>query len=254
MARVVVITVLIAVLVSGCMGPPQEKMPGEWFADGLKHAEQGDVDDAIADFTEVIKLDPKSTAAYYHRGQLHRRNGEIELAKADFDEVLRLDPNHAPARHARAEIYRSFQDFGKADSEDQRAAHQKGFFYYMTMGRRASDQGDYQRALRNYKEAFRLKPRSPEVLNDLAWLLATCPDSRIRDGKKAVDHGFQAALLTGWKDASVLDTLAAAYAEDGRFEDAVKTANKALTLAKANVELRSRLALYERGQPFRVRR
>jgi tetratricopeptide (TPR) repeat protein len=95
--------------------------------------------------------------------------------------------------------------------------------------------------------------------NNLAWLLATCPDASVRDGAKAIELAQQAVKLSGGKDPGFLDTLAAAYAEAGHFFQAVETARKALVLAKQQKQqllvhsLRARIALYEAGKPFRER-
>jgi tetratricopeptide (TPR) repeat protein len=82
---------------------------------------------------------------------------------------------------------------------------------------------------------------------------ATCPDAKYRDGKKAVDDGKRACELTAWRDAHALDTLAAAYAEAGDFQNAVKWQEKAVALypASSKSELRSRLDLYKAHKPYR---
>jgi len=103
---------------------------------------------------------------------------------------------------------------------------------------------------------LQIKPDSPEVLNNLAWLLATCPDAHIRDGVQAVKYAERACELTHTNVTILVGTLAAAYAEAGRFDDAMATAQKACALASAageqdllqkNQEL---LALYLKHQPY----
>jgi tetratricopeptide (TPR) repeat protein len=100
-----------------------------------------------------------------------------------------------------------------------------------------------------------LRPDQPHILNNLAWLLATCPLAAVRDGAEATAHAQRAKQL--WGDVpEVLDTLAAAYAEAGRFPDALATARRALELAqrqnnRASVDaLKGRIALYEVGKPY----
>ena len=100
-------------------------------------------------------------------------------------------------------------------------------------------------------------PDHPYLLSNLAWVLATCPEASARNGARAVELAEQARRLSGDKDPVLLGTLAAAYAEAGRFADAVATAQRALELvcAQANTAqtetLRARLELYRSGSPFR---
>jgi hypothetical protein len=93
----------------------------------------------------------------------------------------------------------------------------------------------------------------------LAWLLATSPDASLRDGTRAIELAWRAAQLTGGRDVKVLDTLAAAFAEAGRFPEALAAARRALEMAtRRNLpevaqELRRRLTLYEAQRPFHER-
>ena len=117
-------------------------------------------------------------------------------------------------------------------------------------------QGEFAEAAGHYRAALRLQPEAPEILNDLAWLLATCPDARIRDGVQAVGLAEHACKLTDYRQTVMMGTLAAAEAEAGRFDDAISMAQKACALAsesghqellKKNQEL---LALYQKHQPY----
>jgi hypothetical protein len=94
-------------------------------------------------------------------------------------------------------------------------------------------QGKIQEAIDHYHEAIRSNPDQPEVLNNLAWLLATCPDPRFRNGAEATQLAERACEITGYKKTIFVGTLAAAYAEAGRFDDAFTTAQKACALAEA---------------------
>jgi hypothetical protein len=92
--------------------------------------------------------------------------------------------------------------------------------------------------------------------NSLAWLFATCPEALLRNGGRAVELAQQAEQLSGGRHPEILDTLAAAYAEAGRFPDAVTTAGQALHLAEAQTnavladDIRTRLKLYEANSPY----
>lgn len=108
-----------------------------------------------------------------------------------------------------------------------------------------------------YRIALRLKPDWPPTLNGLAWLLATSRDPRLRDGREAVRLAERACQLTGYREATILDTLAAAYAEAGHPEDAVRIATAALVLAHRTGQhelagaITTRLNLYRSGRAFR---
>jgi len=95
-----------------------------------------------------------------------------------------------------------------------------------------------------------------EMVNTLAWILATNADSMIRNGKEAVLYAEMACKDTGYKEAAILDTLAVAYAEAGRFQEAVITAQKAIEKAEKSQdksvveEMKKRLQLYQSGKAY----
>ena len=86
---------------------------------------------------------------------------------------------------------------------------------------------------RHLQDVVSLAPDSPTILNDLAWLLATSPDPALRDGQNAVRFAEHGCALTGSKNPTLLSTLAAAYAEVGRFSDAINKGEEALSLARS---------------------
>jgi Flp pilus assembly protein TadD len=112
-------------------------------------------------------------------------------------------------------------------------------------------------AILHLREAVRLKPDWLEALNNLAWLLATQPDDKLRNGAEAVRLATRAVELTRTNNPGALDTLGAAYAEVGRFSDAVQTAEEAAWKARASgqidlsVQLTERMKLYQAQRPFR---
>jgi tetratricopeptide (TPR) repeat protein len=114
---------------------------------------------------------------------------------------------------------------------------------------------EYDKALADLTEATTLNPNDPSALNNLAWLLATCPKGEVRDGRKAVEHATRACELTGWREPHPLDTLAAAHAECGDFEEAAKWEIKAVILGASDnafqQQARRRLKLYQSGKPYR---
>jgi Flp pilus assembly protein TadD len=162
---------------------------------------------AAAAFRTAIDYQPTSAAAHYWLGVTQMKQGDEARALESLQRAVALDPRHAEAHAALADL------FGK--------------------------QGDDAGALYHFRQALETRPNWPEIVNKAAWLLATNPDARLRDGEEAV----RLAERLRESDAahpSYLDTLAAAYAEAGRFDEAVETAQRALEAAHR--EGRSELA------------
>ncbi|MGB2819416.1 MAG: fused MFS/spermidine synthase, partial [Phycisphaerae bacterium] len=116
--------------------------------------------------------------------------------------------------------------------------------------------GEADAALRHFEKAIRIDPDDAYTLETFAWCLATCPKSGIRNGARAVELAGRAAKAGGYADPVLMDTLAAAYAEAGRFAEAIAAAEKALGLVKPPQKslangIRSRLALYRAGRAYR---
>src|SRR5207302_589419 len=85
----------------------------------------------------------------------------------------------------------------------------------------------------DHMEALKRDPRSAATFNQLGWVWATCPDPDIRNGERARECATRACELTEWTEPGFLDTLAAACAECGEFDDAVKWQEKAVPPAAA---------------------
>jgi tetratricopeptide (TPR) repeat protein len=114
--------------------------------------------------------------------------------------------------------------------------------------------GDYEQGISDLRRAIQLDSKYTAAVNSLAWLLATCPEARLRDGASAVEYARKACELSGWKKAAAIDTLAAAYAEAGDFERAVDSEEQAVGMegdAATNRRMQDRLALYEQRKPYR---
>jgi Flp pilus assembly protein TadD len=126
--------------------------------------------------------------------------------------------------------------------------------YLAAQGDAAYTDGHYRQSMVDMAEATKLDPENAFLLNNFAWILATAPDDNARDGKKAVQVALKACQLTKYQNAADVDTLAAAYAETGDFDNAVKWETKyltslSLTPSDAN-DGQTRLALYQAHKPY----
>src|SRR5262249_44524017 len=113
--------------------------------------------------------------------------------------------------------------------------------------------GNYEAARADHESALRFLPDDASTMNYLAWILATCPVDSLRNGKRAIELATRACEKTEWKASFCLDTLAAAFAEIGRFADAIKHAERVLTLVEEpkREQYERRLALYKAGRAYR---
>ncbi len=188
---------------------------------GVDAIRRQDYDLAIAEFSEVIQLKPKYAGAYNNRGVSYAHAGDGDKSIADFNEAIRLNPEYVEAYYNR------------------------GIAYNL--------KGDWDKAIADYTEAIRLNPEYVEACINLAWLLAVCPDPNLRNGKQAVAYATKACERSEWRTPSYLGTLAAACAEEGDFDSAVKWQTKYLgsTLSNdASKKARQQLSLYEQKKPY----
>jgi len=127
---------------------------------------------------------------------------------------------------------------------------------HINLGKALLHMGRDDEAMVHLQQALQLNPRSVKIQSDLAWVLATASPAALRDGRRAVALAEQANQIAGGEDPVVLRTLAAAYAEAGRFDDAVRSAQKAMVLARAAgqsglvEQLDGQLKLYAAKLPF----
>ncbi len=108
-----------------------------------------------------------------------------------------------------------------------------------------------------WHETLATEPENGNAKSNIAWVFATCPEATFRDGAKAVQLAEQALQLSGSKNPLIFRTLAAAYAENGRFPEAIDTAQRGLDLANSQgnpglaAELQNNIVLYQSGRPLR---
>jgi tetratricopeptide (TPR) repeat protein len=170
----------------------------------------------------AVVADEYKATDYLLRGVQFAEKGDLDMAIRHYNEALRRDPKLSLA--------------------------------YIKRGDARGARGEHEKAIKDYAEAGKLDPRNPIIYNNLAWLQATCPDERIRDGKKAFANAKRACELTEWKAASCFDTLAGAYAESGDFPHAIQWVEKAIAgtnSAAEKQEMTRHLAAYQAGKPYR---
>ena len=232
---------------------------GAFRARAGAYSARGEFDKAIADYTQALRLDPQSAQFYYLlRGEAYLSKGDYDKAIADYSQAIRLQPKLAACYYGRAVAYGAKRQYDRllADCAEAIRLNPKYSGAYLVRGQAYQDMRQYAQAIADYTEAVRLSPDYLPCRNNLAWLLATCPEASFRDGKRAIEHATRACELTQWKVCDCLDTLAAAYAEVGKFDKAIELAQKASDLAAtpARREIyQSHLKLYRDGKPYRER-
>jgi tetratricopeptide (TPR) repeat protein len=216
------------------------------------------VKEAPAYFTKIIDDNPDSGAAYELRAHAYRRNGKLDEAVRDLTEAIRLLPQLAPPLLAnRAAMHFEKKDYDTALKDIDEALRQKPNepTYLLSRSLVRMRKVDYSGAVKDVEEAVKQDEKNAIAHNQLAWLLATCPDADVRDGRRAVKHAEKAVEMTERKVGGILDTLAAAYAEAGRFDDAVRTQQEAVNdreflLTNGNA-VTERIDLYRQKKAYR---
>lgn len=180
-------------------------------------------------------------------------------AQAESPSAIALHPNDALLALPAVVSPRQAQDERQAlvaarrrlaDEGESTAAHYR-------LAILAARQAEWPEAIDHLRRSLVLEPNDAAAANALTWILAVCPSGDFRDGGQALTLATQLCERTGRPNATLLDTLAAAYAEQGRFDDAIRTAEQALRqarLAKRSAEARqilARLELYRQGQAYR---
>jgi tetratricopeptide (TPR) repeat protein len=218
---------------------------------------KGEVDNAIRDLNESIRLDATVPDVFNCRGTAWYEKKEHEKAIKDYNEAIRLDPTDAVPFYNRGIVWDDKKEYDKAIKDYDEAIRLDRAFAaaFYNRGLNWGRKKEYDKAIRDYDEVIRLDPKDPDPLNEKAWLLATCPNEKYRDGKKAVELGKRACELSNWKTPSFMGTLAAAHAEVGQFEEALRYQSKALENPEYEKEYgdgaRKRIELYKKKTPYR---
>jgi len=218
----------------------------------------GHTNEAATVFAAALQLDPELATKVLQAGKSLLEQGQIAAATGRLMTAVWLQPDNAEARQRLGLALAQQGKLDEAVAEFERALLRRPdpqTFYNLALTRVM--QGKAKEAVTNYDAALKLRPDWPAALNDLAWLLATHPAPDVRNGAEAVRLAQRACQLSGDSQARFWGTLDAAYAEAGRFTDAISTAEKTrrLALAAAQDQLaqaaQARMELYRKQQPFR---
>jgi tetratricopeptide (TPR) repeat protein len=210
-------------------------------------------------YERALSLDPSSPISYNGLGTLAVMEGRAGEANAAFLQAVERDPYFYPAlvnlgalrlRQGQPAEALTYLERARAVRPRDPGVHRSLSQAYVLLGRTAL-------GVKHLDHAAALDPKDVRSRTLLAWYLATLPEAELRDGQKALALAQQACEATEYQRPEPLDALAAAYAELGRYAEAVDTAARALALVEGRnsrmaAPLRARLALYREGRPYRA--
>ena len=251
----------------------------------------GEQPGAIADLNKAVEMSAQKAVPLVLRARIQQQSGNLEAAAADLAKVLKDQPGNPAALELRGLIaadsgdypsaIRDFTSIAKQDPPDPLVMGQLGMLHLAAKQPRAAIKwfgksldlnkklflslrgrsdalisiGEHKKAAKDLRSALKIQPTDSGVLNNLAWLFATSPETNLRNGEKAIKLATKACEETEWKAAHIISTLAAAYAENGDFENACEYSHKALDADGGNgnidEQLQKELSSYKEKKPWR---
>jgi tetratricopeptide (TPR) repeat protein len=254
--------------------------------------QQENLEEAVRDLDEATKLDPNDLGLLLMRARLYLAEGRNALAQQDVERVLQVRPDAWQAVELRSSILAAMGKFPEAvkdlrellQREPDNVLLKLQLGLYLNAGNQPREAievysqvlqadpqnafalrgradaylsvGDHQPAIADYEVAVRVIEDDSGLLNNFAWVLATSPEDGLRNGQRAVDMALKACEQTEYKQAHILSTLAAAYAELGDFETALSWSEKSVELADEDIreDLRKELESYQQKKPWREKK
>jgi tetratricopeptide (TPR) repeat protein len=221
--------------------------------------QRGQLDEAVAAFRQVVKLDPQEPAPRVSLALALWEQNNRPGAHDELDELFKLGPDSAEVLNLLGHTYTQLGELDRAIDYYRRASERQPNSYVLRFNLAVALQtsGRAEEAIGHYREVLRQEPKAVHAANNLAWILATHDDERLRDAAEALRLAGDVAKVTGEGQPSVLDTLAAALAASGQFDKAVGAAEKALALARAQNQtelagaIHGRLELYRQSKAYR---
>jgi tetratricopeptide (TPR) repeat protein len=248
-----VICVVVCIFIIGC------KVESSAIKRGLRQYNRGKYDNAILNFNLALKDNPQSSAAYYCLGFTWAAKNDFVKAVESYTKAIEIDPMLKNAYIDRAYYNKKLGNYDESLADYTKIIElepKEAKAYCARADLLCLVKKDYTSAKADYENAIASDPTYWSAYNDYAWLLATCPDEQIRNGKRAVEL-LQRVLRAAHESPAYLDTLAAAYAEFGDFSKAIEIQGNVISIVREkdsmeNVrEAEQRLENYKQSKPWR---
>jgi len=192
---------------------------------GIVFLGQGKLDEAISLLQSAVDLRPDNSPAHENLAKALLQKGQVTDALIHYRKLLELEPNNIEVHNI--------------------------------VGTVLIQQRQVKEGVEEWQKVLAIQPDNGNAMSNLAWIFATSPDQSLRDGPKAVELAEQALRFSAGRIPILFRTLAAAYAESGRFAEAIQTAQRGIELANSQgnlglaTELQGNIALYQERQPLR---
>lgn len=249
-----IILCLIGVILAISFFPERLTGAENWYEQGMFFLDSRKYEEAIKAFSLSIETLPYHYESYNKRGIAYIGTGNTDRAVSDFTKAIELNPlfedafsNRCAALCGRGNYDQAIEDCSRALRINPRSAKA-----YNNRGLAWINKGSFEKAIDDCIKAVEINPGYADALNNLAWIYATCPDKKFRSGQKALSYAEKALKLS--PDPYYMDTLAAALAENNRFEEAVELQEKVIAVAgdsKTMDVYEERLKLYKAHKPLR---
>ncbi len=222
---------------------------------GIARFREGDLDGAEQSFRTVLELDDQYAIAHFNLGLVQLRRGNLAPARASLERALRIDPLSDDALNALGVLELGQKDFASAIHRFQTALQHEpqNWEALANLGEALFESGRSAEAVVALRRAAEGDPSSWKAANRLAWILATSPDPELRDPRAALRIARACNEATGFQRPVLLETLAAAHAAGGDFEEALRVQERALSGLPPEMRpaAAARLEDYRSGRPAR---
>ena len=192
---------------------------------GIVYLRQGNVDEAISLLQAAVDLRPDNSPAHENLAKALLQKGKVADALIHYQKLLELQPDNIEVHNI--------------------------------VGTALIQQRRIREGVEEWEKVLAIQPDNGNAMSNLAWVFATSPDDSLRDGTKAIQLASEALRISGNRIPILFRTLAAAYAESGRFSEAIQTAQQGIELANSQgnselaAELNGNIALYQEQRPLR---